>query len=105
MADKARELELCERAAEGILEQCAKSLQRDAGEARVRLLQFVHHAPEAARLHPAHHILYQAHVALAVACHAVGALDERVAHLCAALDALLSWELAVASLGPSQQVP
>ena len=89
---RVQELERCERAAEEILEHCARLTQRDAAEGRASLLQFLRHTPEAGRLHSTHHIIYQANMALAVASHTVGAIGERPIHLRAALDAMLSWQ-------------
>ena len=91
-AHRVQELERCERAAEEILEHCGTLTQRDANEGRARLLQFLRHTPEAARLHSTHHIIYQAHMALAVASNTVGAIRERPLHLRSALDALLAWQ-------------
>ena len=62
---RVQELERCERAAEEILEHCARLTQRDAAEGRASLLQFLRHTPEAGRLHSTHHIIYQANMALA----------------------------------------
>lgn len=90
-AHKVHELETCERAAEEILEHCAAALQRDATQGRASLLHFVEQTPEAARLHPSHHLLHKAYVSLGLACHTVGAIRERPVHLRRSLDAVLAW--------------
>jgi hypothetical protein len=99
-----QELKRCEKRAEEMLQHCAKLVQRDAVEGRAGLLKFLLHTPEAARLHHTHHLLYQAHTALAVACHTVGAIRERPIHLRKALDCLLAWHRASSTRTTSPEI-
>jgi hypothetical protein len=76
----AADLARCAAAAERRLEACLEACQRDALEGRAALGAFLGSA-EAARLSRAHHLLYQAHAAAAVACRCMGDHDARAHHL------------------------